>query len=163
MTSSVTFDTDPDHYRLGGFEFARATWRSEILFSLPLERTAERNQYRRSLIDVQQAQRDYDELRDAIRADVRSALNEILLAELTLTIQERSVEVAEQQKEAALLRWEEGDLTNREKVEAEDEWTDARNQWNSAKADRWEAILDFRLATETLLIDENGNQSSAGP
>ena len=162
MTSSVTFDTDPDHYRLGGFEFARAAWRSEILFSLPLERTAERNQYRRSLIDVQQAQRDYDELRDAIRADVRSALNEILLAELTLTIQQRSVEVAEQQKEAALLRWQDGDLTNREKVEAENEWTDARNQWNSAKADRWEAILDFRLATETLLIDENGNQSSTG-
>ena len=53
-------------------------------------------------------------------------------------------------------------MTNREKVEAENEWTDARNQWNSAKADRWEAILDFRLATETLLIDENGNQSSTG-
>ena len=93
---------------------------------------------------------------------MRSALNEILLAELTLTIQQRSVEVAEQQKEAALLRWQDGDLTNREKVEAENEWTDARNQWNSAKADRWEAILDFRLATETLLIDENGNQLSTG-
>ncbi len=163
LTSSVTFDTDPDHFRLGAFETARATWRSEIVFSLPLERTAERNQYRRSLIDVQQAQRDYEELRDSIRADVRSALNEILLAEVTLTIQERSVDVAEQQKEFADIKYQAGDLTNREKVEAEDDWTQARNQWNAAKTDRWEAILDFRLATETLIIDENGRQPAAGP
>ncbi|MCH7873315.1 MAG: TolC family protein, partial [Planctomycetes bacterium] len=163
LTSSVTFDTDPDHFRLGAFETARATWRSEIVFSLPLERTAERNQYRRSLIDVQQAQRDYEELRDSIRADVRSALNEILLAEVTLTIQERSVDVAEQQKEFADIKYQTGDLTNREKVEAEDDWTQARNQWNAAKTDRWEAILDFRLATETLLIDENGRQTAPGP
>ena len=47
--------------------------------------------------------------------------------------------------------------------EAEDEWTAARNQWNAAKADRWEAILAFRLATETLIIDESGRQSAVGP
>ena len=147
----------------GGTDSARATWRSEIVFSLPLERTAERSQYRRSLIDVAQAQRDYEELRDSIRADVRSALNEILLAELTVVIQQRSVEVAEQQKEYAAIKWQDGDLTNREKVEAEEEWTDARNQLNGAKTDRWEAILEFRLATETLVIDEDGRQVPTGP
>lgn len=158
-TSSLTFDTDPDHYKLGGFHVDRANWRTEVVLSLPLERTAERNQLRRSLIDLRRAHRSYQQQGERIRVDVRGAVNEILLQERSLEIQRRAVFVAERRREYAKYRFEEiGDISNRDKVEAENEWTNARNRLNLAKTSRWSAILEFRLATETLRIDEDGVQ-----
>ncbi len=158
LASSVTFDTDPEHFRLGGFNIERATWRSELLLSLPVERTAERNAFRRAIIDAHRAQRDYHEALDVVRAEVRSSLNEILLAELRIQIQRRAVEVAARRREFALIELEEGNISNRDKVEAENELNDARNELNLAKTSRWRAILDYRLTTGTLLIDESGQQ-----
>lgn len=158
LASSVAFDTDPDHFRLGGFNIERSTWRSELLLSLPVERTAERNAYRRSIIDAHRAQRAFQEALDSVRAEVRSALNEILLAELRIQIQRRAVDVAARRREFALIQLEEGNISNRDKVEAENELNDARNQLNLAKTSRWSAILDYRLTTGTLLIDESGRQ-----
>ena len=34
LTSSVTFDTDPQHFRVTRFETERATWRSELILSM---------------------------------------------------------------------------------------------------------------------------------
>lgn len=156
--SSVTFDTDPNSYRLSDFSFERATWRSEIVLSLPLERTAERNRLRQALISVQQAQRAEIDQAERIRADIRRAVNRILAEERLLQIQQRNVEVAEQRREYARIQYANGDIGNRDLFEAEDGWTAARNRLNQAKTARWGAILQFRLATETLLVEEDGTQ-----
>lgn len=157
-TSSVTWDTDPEHFRLGGFEAARATWRSEILLSLPLERTRERNAYRASLIDVRRAERRYRDSLESIRAEVRRAINAIILAERSIQIQRQAFAAAERRREYAEFQFREGDISNRDLVEAEDAWTNARNALNQAKTTRWTAILNFRLTTGTLLVDEYGRQ-----
>lgn len=156
--SSLTLDTDPAHYRLGGFRFDRANWRSEIVLGLPLERTRERADLRRSLIDVQQAQRTYQEQADRIRAQVRAAVHGLLLQERSLEIQRKSVEVAERQREFAQIQYEDGTIDNRDKIDAENAWVNARNQLNLAKTDRWGALLEFRLATETLRVEDDGTQ-----
>lgn len=156
--SSLTYDTDPNHYSLTDFSFDRATWRSEVLLSLPLERTAERNQLRKALITVQRAQRDRDGQADRVRAEVRRAVNGILLRERSLEIQRRAVEVAQSQREFAQIQYDDGKIDNRDKIDAENAWVNARNQLNLAKTDRWSGLLQFRLATETLLIDEDGRQ-----
>lgn len=158
-TSSLSFDTDPDHYNMGAFAFDRANWLSEMVLSLPLERTAERHALRRALIDVRQAERAQQDLTDRIRAEVRRAVSRIRLAERSVEIQRRNVEVAERRQEYAKYRFEEvGDISNRDKVEAETELLNARNRLNAAKTARWTALLQFRLATETLYVDEHGRQ-----
>jgi outer membrane protein TolC len=157
-SSTLTFDTDPEHYKLGAFEVARADWRSELILSLPLERKAERNRYRASLIDVRRAQRAYQDQLERIRADVRGAVNRIRLEETSLEIQRRNLEVSDSRLEFAQIRYDEGLASIRELIEAKDEWTAARNRLNLAKTSRWNALLDFRLATGTLRVDKDGTQ-----
>ncbi len=159
--STLTFDTDPSHYNLGAFRFDRANWRSEVVLGLPLERTAERNELRRRLIAVQQAQRTQVGQTERIRAEVRRAVNNIRLQERSLEIQRQAVKVAERQREFAEIQYDQGKIDNRDKIDAENAWVNARNQLNLAKTERWGAILQFRLATETLLIEEDGSQLPA--
>lgn len=158
-TGEVTFDTDPEHYNMGAFHVERANWRTELVLSLPLERTAERNAYRRAMIDVRQSQRNYTDLSEQIRAQVRSAVYQLWLAERSLTIQRRNLEVATRRAEYAQIRFEDGDIPNRDKIEAETEKLNAQNALNAAKTARWNALLNFRLATGALRIDESGVQT----
>lgn len=155
LTTSLTYDTAPAHYRVLDFEQARATWRSELILSLPLERTAARNRYRGALIGVRQRQRSHLDLSEAIRADVRTARHRIRLANRTVAIQKRSVDVAELRRDYASYMYNEvGEFSNRDLVEAENDWRAARNALNRAQTERWWTILDFRLATGTLRVAE---------
>ena len=158
LTSSVTWETDPSHYRLGDFSFERTSWRSELVLGLPLERTSERNRYRSALIDVRGAQRNYEDTLERIRAEVRSAVNQIRLEDRSLVIQRRNIEVVEKRLEYTTIRYNDGDLEIRELLDAKEAWNRASNDLNFAKTSGWTALLGFRLATETLRIDENGVQ-----
>jgi outer membrane protein TolC len=156
-TSSLTFDTDPEHHNLGAFEHARATWRTEVLLSMT-DRFRERNAYRASLIDVRRAQRSYTDQLERIRADVLSAVNQIRLQEQLVRIEQRNLEVSNEQREYARDQYQRGNIDNRDLVLAEDDYVGALNALNQAKTSRWTALLEFHLATETLRVDENGVQ-----
>ena len=156
-TSSLTYETDPEHYQLGGFEQARATWRTEVMLSMN-DRFRERNSYRTSLIDVRQARRHYIDQSERIRAEVLSAVNQIRLQDETVEIQRRTVEVVDDQRQFARRQYERGEIDNRDLVIAEDEYIRALNNLNQAKTSRWTALLNFRLATGTLRVDEHGMQ-----
>lgn len=156
-TSSLRYDTDPEHFKLGAFEHARATWRTEVVLSMN-DRFRERNSHRASLIDVRRARRAYTEQVERIRAQVRSAVNQIRLQEETLLIQQRSLEVADEQRNFARRQYELGQIDNRDLVIFEDKYVEAQNSLNEAKTSGWNALLAFRLATETLRVDEDGVQ-----
>ncbi len=159
-TNTLTMDTDPQHYNVAAIGWNRAVWRSEVLLALPLERTKERNDLRRAMIGVRQAQREYLDGEESIRADVRRAVHRVRLADKSVAIEQRNVQVAERRRELARYRFEEmGDLDNRDVVEAEEEVRTASNRLNLAKRSRWTELLQFRLATETLGIDEEGRQA----
>jgi outer membrane protein TolC len=158
-TNRITMDTDPLHYNVAAVGWNRAVWRSELLLSLPLERFKERNDLRRAMIGVRQAEREHLDAAESIRAEVRRAVHRVVLADKSVAIQRQNVVVAERRQELARYRFEEfGDISNRDKVEAENELLDAKNRLNLAKRTRWVELLQFRLATETLRIDEGGRQ-----
>lgn len=157
LNSSLVFDTDPEHYKLGGFESARATWRSELILAMN-DRFRERNQFRAALIDVRRSQRFYEEQLERMRAEVLAAVNQIRLQEQLVEIQRRNLSVAQKQSEFAQIQFEEGLIDNRDKVEADDAFVRAQNDLNLAKTSRWSALLNFRLATDTLRVDESGVQ-----
>lgn len=160
---SVTFDTDPAHYNMGAHEFERANWRTELVLSLPLERTAERNALRSALLDTRAAQRTMVSTAEDIRAEVRDAVYQLRLQNISLALQERAYWAADQRADYAALMFAEGEISNRDKIEAEAERLDAQNAVNAAKTARWNAILNFRYVTETLVVDEDGTQSPAAP
>jgi outer membrane protein TolC len=157
VDGSVTFDTDPDQTNLYYFQDERVTWRAGATLSLPVNRRRERNDYRAALIEVRRAERDYELAQDLVRQEVRAAVRVYLQAEERLLIQEANIENAVNRREAAAIKFELGRFGNRDKVEAEDELRNARDNYANAVAQYKAAILAFWLNTGTLRIDENGN------
>lgn len=157
--STLDFVTDPAHYQLANFGFDRANWRSEVVLSMD-DRFREKNRYRASLIDVRRAERAHTDFEEEVRVDVRRAVNQIGLQNRLVEIQQKNVAVAAARREYAQIRWEDGTIGNRDKVEAEDEYVSALNDLNRAKTARWAALLEFRLSTGTLHVDETGAQAA---
>lgn len=152
--SNVTFFSDPEHYNVGALDFNQTNWRTEIVLGLPLERTAERNALRRSMISVRAAQRAVLQKEEEIRAEVRDAVYQLRLQDESLWLQTEVLRVAERRAEFAQIQFEQGEISNRDKIEAETDLLAAQNRVNSAKTSRWNALLEFRLATETLQLDD---------
>lgn len=161
LNSTLTFDTDEEHYGVAAFTTDHATWRSELLLSLPLERMRERVALRRSLVDLRAAQRGVVDAEERVRAEVRRAVNEYRLQEYAVAIQEENLKVAERRAEYAQIQFENGRISNRDKVEAETELLAAQNALNQAKTSRWTVLLEFLLATETLVVEDDGTQIPA--
>jgi hypothetical protein len=75
-----------------------------LQFDAPLTRLAERNVYRQSLIESQQARRNYYQFRDRIQRDVRSTLRQLRLDDLNFELRRAAVHVAITQVDLARLR-----------------------------------------------------------
>jgi hypothetical protein len=88
------FDLRPSNGRL----------RLGLQFDAPLTRLAQRNVYRQSLIEFQQAKRNYYQFRDRIQRDVRSSLRQIKLDDLNFELRRAAVHVAITQVDLARLK-----------------------------------------------------------
>jgi hypothetical protein len=73
-------------------------------FDSPLTRLAERNIYRQSLIEYQQARRIYYQFRDRVHAGIRDRLRQMRLDELNFELRRAAVHVAITQVDLARLR-----------------------------------------------------------
>jgi hypothetical protein len=88
------FDLRPSNGRL----------RVGLQFDAPLTRLAQRNVYRQSLIEFQQAKRNYYQFRDRIQRDVRSSLRQMRLDDLNFELRRAAVHVAITQVDLARLK-----------------------------------------------------------
>lgn len=125
-----------------------------VTLDLPVDRVAERNSYRRSLITLDRAQRSFDLTRDNILADVRSAIRGIRSAELSVQIQRRAVDLAQRRLEYSnelLLQGRSSD--SRDVTEAQSSLLSAQDSLDSAQADLQIQVLQFLRDTGTLRVD----------
>lgn len=75
-----------------------------LQYDPPLTRLAERNTYRQSLIEYQQAKRQYYQFRDRVHRDLRSTLRQMKVDDLNLELRRAAVHVAITQVDLARLR-----------------------------------------------------------
>ena len=73
-------------------------------FDAPLTRLAERNVYRQSLIEYQQARRDYYRFRDDVHRDIRNTLRQMQVDQLNFELRRAAVHMAITQVDLARLR-----------------------------------------------------------
>ncbi len=73
-------------------------------FDAPLTRVSERNTYRQSLIEYQQARRSYYQFRDRIYRDVRGTLRQMRVDDLNFELRRAAVQVAISQVDLTRLR-----------------------------------------------------------
>jgi outer membrane protein TolC len=131
-----------------------AEYRAGINIEWPLDRLAERNAYRRSLINLQRAQRNLAAERDRVTADVRDSLRAIRAAEISLEIQRLGIDLAERRMEFANIRLTQGAAnSNRDVVEAQNSLLDAQDRFERAKSQLQVRVLEYMRNTGTLRVD----------
>jgi outer membrane protein TolC len=123
---------------------------------LPFERTAERNAYRNSLIDLEQAVRDFQMTEDDIKFSILTALRGMVEGREALSIQTNAVAVAEERVKSTEMFYEAGRTQLREVQDAQDSWLTTKNSLTAAVVDYRMAELEFQRDTGILKIDEKG-------
>ncbi len=124
---------------------------------LPIDRVAERNGYRRSLIDLDRAGRSVEDLSQRVIADVRDSVRGIRSAEEALNIQRNSIQLAGRRMEFSneLLREGRPGVTARDVVEAQNSLLSAQDAYDRAQADLQIQVLQYLRDTGTLRVDKS--------
>ena len=123
---------------------------------LPLDRLLERNAYRESLIVLTQTERQYDLDRDSIALEVRGAYRQLDEAAERYAIQKNSLELAEKRVESTSMLIEEGRVSTRDLLEAQDALLEAQNNVTAALVDHAVAKLNFYRDIGVLQVKPDG-------
>jgi hypothetical protein len=124
-----------------------------ITIDLPVDRLAERNQYRRSIILLEQADRNYQTQRDQVVVDVRSAVRTIFSATTALAIQRRNIDLAQRRLEYSYELLKLGAADSRDVVEAQQSLLSAEDSYEVALSNYQVAVLRYLNSTGTLRVD----------
>lgn len=117
-----------------------------LTLDLPIERTEERDNYRNSLINMEQILRNKNLLEDQIKLEIRDDLRELLQARESVQIQAKSVEVAKIRIDSTMEFWSLGRAVVRDILEAQDSQLSAKNSLTSA-------VISYRIAELSLQRD----------
>jgi outer membrane protein TolC len=142
-------DTDDD----GSLRFDGGRYAALLSLDLPVERTAERNAYRNSLIDLERATRNVQQLEDQIKLSIRSQLRTLLESRESIKINAQQVVVAEKRVRSATLFLEAGRAQIRDLLEAQDALLLAQNQLTAAVVNY--RIAELQLQRDLGLLDVN--------
>lgn len=155
LTAGYSLLTDPEQ-NFGLQSFSSRELTAGLRLDLPLDRRAERNAYRSSLISLDREQRSYDLLRDEVSRGVRETFRRLRRAEATVHIQEEIIQSEERRVRIAEIQFQAGQIPNRDVVEARQRLLDARNTYvNNLVAYE---ILRVQLQRDlgVLQLDEQG-------
>ncbi len=130
-----------------------STYSAGVVLDLPIDRVAERNAYRRSLIELERAQRAYERVKDQVAADARDALRLILSAQTTVRIQAQGIELAKLRLENANELLRQGKRDSRDVTEAQTALLRAQDAFEQARNSLQIQVLQFLRDTGTLRID----------
>lgn len=154
--ASVNFYTQADKLGIFEYEQDRATFRTGLNLELPLDRKAERNALRESMILKRRAERAYEEARDLVVQQVRRAMRRVAQQSELLEIQAANRRLAMQRLRAAKFRYEKSLVASLEVVDAQNALLAAQNRLAEAQASYKVAILEFWRDTDTLRVGDDG-------
>ncbi|MEM9414541.1 MAG: TolC family protein [Planctomycetota bacterium] len=163
LTARLNLRTDRDEDTAGlDFELEDSGYDVGLAYEVPLDRKIELTQYRRSLVLLERAQRNYRVDRDRVALDVRDAIREIDRSRITVQIQERNIELAERRLEGIRIRVQREPIEPRRLIEAEEDLLDARNRRDEAVADLQAAVLQYLLVTGQMRVGPDGSWRAPG-
>ena len=155
LALSGNLDSDPNEPLSFGWD--RSSWDAVVNLELPLDRRSERNAYRASLIQFDQAVRQAQLEEDEIQLGVTEALRNLDQAKRQFEISEIGVKLGQQRVEEENLRSELGLGNARDFVEAQNDFINALNQRSSALVNHTIARLNFWSALGVLQVSDSGN------
>ena len=135
---------------------SRGVYRGLLTLDLPLERTAERNAYRKDLIEFERALRDAQKLEDQIKLDIRNRLRDLLESREGLGIQTRAVQLAQTRVQNTKLLLEAGRAQIRDLLEAQAALLSTQNQLTAAVVNYRVGELNLQSDMGALTVHETG-------
>jgi len=145
-------DNDDD----GAIGYEGGNYSAFLSLDLPLERTRQRNDYRNSLISLEQAVRRVQTVEDQIKLAVRNGLRNLLESRESLKIQAQAVVVAEKRVRSSTLFLEAGRIQIRDLLEAQDALLRAQNALTAAVVSYRIAELELQRDLDLLEVDPSG-------
>lgn len=136
--------------------FLDQSWSAGLTLGLPLNRKSERNSYRIALLDLDQQRRSFDRDRDNLIEEVRGTLRRLRRSENTLEIQRMIIESEEKRLAVAQIRFQAGQIGNRDVVEAQQGLLSAQNSYIGDLVTYEIARIQLRRDLGTLFLDEDG-------
>lgn len=148
---------------IGSADQPNAAWDTEdasysalLRLDLPFERTRERNQYRNSLIALEQAVREYQAAEDGVKLDIRERLRALMLAREDVVIQAQAVKLAEKRVRSMDMFLQAGRAAVRDLLEAQDALLSAQNGLSSAVVSYRRAEWDLQRDLGELDVSVDG-------
>ena len=134
----------------------RSSLFGNAILDLPLERTAERNQYRAALIRLEAAVRALQQFEDQVKLNVRADLRQLLNFRESIQTEYKALAVAERQVKSTDLFFQAGRAEVRDLLEAQDELVQAQNAFTSALVNYRVAELELQRDLGVLEVDHEG-------
>ncbi len=128
----------------------------DIELSLPLDRVAEQNIYRKALITLSQKQRDYEQASDIVKLEVRQAYRDLKEAAQSYRVQVEGLKLADKRLKNTFLLLQYGRASSRRFLNAQNDLFDAQNAAIEALVNYMVATLNFYRDTEVLQVRPDG-------
>ena len=133
-----------------------ASYEALLSVDLPFDRYAERNAYRNRWIQLDQAVRNFQELEDQIKQEVRNQLRTLLEAREGERIQRQAVALAERRVDSSRQLIEAGRAQTRDLLEAQDDLVAAQNDLTAALIAYRIAELELQRDLGLIQVNEDG-------
>jgi len=137
-------------------EFGKGNYSAGLDIDIPLDKTDERNAYRKSIIAVEESIRAMEAKEDDVKKDVRDGFRRLQEAKETFTIQSQAVKLAERRVKSTELFVQAGRTEIRDLLEAQESLVSARNALVSAIVSYHSTWLSLKKNTGTLQLTEEG-------
>ena len=131
-------------------------WNADVVLDLPLDRTAEQNDYRLRLVLLEQAKRFREEVEDTVAAEVRDAFGKLTESHERYLLHSTSLPKSEKRLQNTLLLLQYSRANTRDVLRAQGDCYAAREEALDASTDFAIALLRFYRATEVLQVREDG-------
>ena len=141
----------------------QGTYSFRALAGLPLERTAERNLYRTSLIEFERAVRAVQQTEDQVKLEVREDLRVLREARERLVIQTQQLALAERRVDVTSRLVQVGRAEARDYLEAQSDLTDSKNALALERVRYRLAELALQRDLDLLEIDADGLWTEIDP
>ena len=133
-------------------------WNSSIGLSMevPLQRKAQRNSYRSSLISLEQARRGLQLQEDQLDLDIRDAVRRLKSLEERIVLQEEQIKKERGAVTVTQIRYDQGRIANRELLEARQALVNAQNALIRLKVEHFVARLNLLKDMGIFFVDDQG-------
>ena len=126
------------------------------VLDLPLDRVPEQHVYRRALIGVEARRRDYDQLADTVRLEVRDAHRKLVETAARYRAASDGLEIAQMRAKKASVLMRYGQASSRRVLDALGDLFDARSVAANMLIEYAIATLSFYRDTEALQVRPDG-------